>query len=203
LRQLSKNEQIKGIDTEYQFALCSSTPDREAQFQELKERNGSFLGFHGSPMGNWHSILRMGLRNYSNSKYQLHGASYGQGIYLASNFSTSWTYCRFGEISGWPKSMYGATVTCMALCEICYDDQDAKPKHGSHHNKDYDTNDTHNATWTKTVDKSNRWVKTHGIYVVDKEECVMTRFFLLFSKSSSINIAANSIVMPDVVKSFE
>jgi len=218
LRQLSQKEHIKGIDTEYQFALCSSTPDREAQFQDLKERNGSFLAFHGSPMGNWHSILRMGLKNYSNSKYQLNGAAYGQGIYLASHFSTSWGYCRFGELAGWPKSMYGATVTCMALCEVCYDDQDAKPKNKSFQlkekaekdeqdkttNKTTTTSSNPNDIWSQTVDKSNRWVKTHGIYVVGKEECVMTRFFLLFNKASSIsNVDANSIVMPEVVKSFE
>lgn len=65
--------------------LLTSTPEKEARFAALKKkynsyhpyidvnqtdpfitrRHGSFLAFHGSPMENWHSILRNGLRNMS------------------------------------------------------------------------------------------------------------------------------------------
>ena len=107
------------MQTHHQFLLLSASPEKEQRFQELKEKFGSFFAFHGSPIGNWHSIMRTGcvllsrikshrahgqttscaqhlatdaavltllrLRNASGSKLQLHGAAYGNGIYLADN----------------------------------------------------------------------------------------------------------------------
>jgi hypothetical protein len=82
--------------TPYQYMLLTSTPEKEARFAALKKkcvapsprgclqtasgttivlltrlwfaRHGSFMAFHGSPMENWHSILRNGLRNMSTSR---------------------------------------------------------------------------------------------------------------------------------------
>ncbi|ETO35036.1 hypothetical protein RFI_02041, partial [Reticulomyxa filosa] len=209
LRVLSENEQVKGIKAEYQFALASATPAKEAEFQNVQRQNGSFLAFHGSPMGNWHSILRMGLKNYSNTKQQLHGAAYGSGIYMASNFATSAGndqiitttfpccrigYCRYTPNNSWPKSMYGPSLSCMALCEVCYHDDDVKKNSVNKSASALDTSTvapvpstTKSATSvlktafnTRGGDPKNRWIKTQGIYVVDREECVMTRFFLVF-----------------------
>ena len=64
LKKLAKKDQIGAIETEHQFALCSATPEREREFQDLRKTNGSFLAWHGSAMGNWHSFLRMGLTLY-------------------------------------------------------------------------------------------------------------------------------------------
>merc|ERR1712228_1146884 len=130
LRKLSASNRIAQIDTEYQFALCSATPDREKEFQDLRAANGSFLAWHGSPMGNWHSILRMGLRNYSKTKHQSNGAAYGSGIYFGKNFNLSWGYCRAGSNPSWKKSKFGTNMSCMALCEICYHKDDAKYHRG-------------------------------------------------------------------------
>ena len=60
--------------------------------------------------------------------------------------------------------------------------------------------------WQKTTNKQNRWVKTSGIYVVDQEECVMTRFFLIFPKTSGYKqLEANSLMgsLPNVVRAFK
>ena len=43
----------------------SSTPEHEKRFQQLKAQYGSAYFFHGSPLCNWHSIMRNGLRNKS------------------------------------------------------------------------------------------------------------------------------------------
>ena len=216
LRRLSENDRIKAIETEYQFALCSATPDREKEFQDLRESNGSFLAWHGSPMGNWHSILRMGLRNYSKTKHQSNGAAYGSGIYFGRNFSLSWGYCRPGTNPGWKKSKFGTQMSCMALCEICYHKDDAIHHKGKGDvyvdNDKYDSNQSKkkaqyvkSSDWQRTTNKTNRWVKTSGIYVVDQEECVMTRFFLIFPKTSGYkSLEANSLMgaLPRVVKKF-
>jgi hypothetical protein len=55
--------------------MVSAPPKREFEFREKKLKYGSFYGnrinvssfqaFHGSSIGNWHCILREGLKNYS------------------------------------------------------------------------------------------------------------------------------------------
>jgi len=216
IRKLPESDRIGAIETEYQFALCSATPEREAEFQELRRTNGSFLAWHGSAMGNWHSILRMGLRNYSKTKHQTNGAAYGSGIYFARNFQLSWNYCRPGSNPSWKKSRFGAQMSCMALCEICYHEGDAK--HHLNQGDVYRSSGTadvsvEKAKTSKTTfgsrvkDKTNRWVKTSGIYVVDQEECVMTRFFFIFPHhtNSYKALEANSLMgaLPNVVRAFK
>jgi len=215
LKQLAPKHQIKAIETGYQFALCTSTPDREREFQDLRRANGSFLAWHGSAMGNWHSILRMGLRNYSKTKHQTNGAAYGSGIYFARNFNLSWGYCRPGSNPGWSKSKF-ANMSCMALCEICYHEGDAH----HHRNKQqvYAENESAVSASTSKAkymdhtfgarqkDAQNRWVKTSGIYVVDQEECVMTRFFLIFENKQGYKaLEANSLMgsLPNLTKEFK
>ena len=50
--------------------------------------------YHGSSIGNWHSILRGGLVVLSGTQYMSAGAAYGSGIYMASPgfFPTSYIY---------------------------------------------------------------------------------------------------------------
>ena len=54
-----------------QFVLKTGPMDREARFQELKAQHGSLFAWHGSSWGNWHAIVRNGLKNFSNTKYAL------------------------------------------------------------------------------------------------------------------------------------
>jgi hypothetical protein len=119
LRKLSKSELISQVPTEHQYMLLSSSPTREAAFRKQKEQFGSYYMFHGSPVSNWHSILRQGLRFNGGTGL---GAS-GQAIWMASAFSTSYGYCmKGGAINGWPKSMFGqGTLYCMAILEIAAD----------------------------------------------------------------------------------
>lgn len=63
---LPRDQQIKQMGTPYQYILCSSNPEKEKLFREKrakasKSKKGSFYAFHGSALGNWHSILRNGL----------------------------------------------------------------------------------------------------------------------------------------------
>ncbi|CAN0555244.1 unnamed protein product, partial [Ectocarpus sp. 12 AP-2014] len=43
---------------------------------------GSFFAFHGSAPGNWHGILRLGIKNMSGSEYMSNGSVCGKGIYM-------------------------------------------------------------------------------------------------------------------------
>ena len=71
----------------HQFKLFTNTPERELAFKRLKQEQGSFYMFHGSPFMKWHSILRTCLQNFSNTAYMTSGASYGSGVYTASSVS--------------------------------------------------------------------------------------------------------------------
>eukprot|EP01094_Clydonella_sp_ATCC50884_P014160 TRINITY_DN244_c0_g1_i8.p1 TRINITY_DN244_c0_g1~~TRINITY_DN244_c0_g1_i8.p1 ORF type:complete len:321 (-),score=24.01 TRINITY_DN244_c0_g1_i8:457-1419(-) len=87
--KLQDSQHIREMKTRHQFLLASASPEKEQLFQELKAEHGSFFAFHGSPIANWHSIMRTGLRNASGTKLQLHGAAHGAGIYLANNVCPS------------------------------------------------------------------------------------------------------------------
>lgn len=123
VRILPKGDQIPEISTSYQFILLSSSPAKELIFQRLKrsiDKSGkrpAIWAFHGSPAGNWHAILRLGLKNMSNTKEMLHGAVYGSGIYLAPDLNTSSRYARPTQ-SFWKKSIFGANWSCFAVCEV-------------------------------------------------------------------------------------
>ena len=52
--------------------------------------------FHGSSAHNWHPIMRMGIKNLSNTKLMAHGAALGPGVYLAKDIETAMIYCGRG-----------------------------------------------------------------------------------------------------------
>lgn len=122
LKKLTKDEQIKEMNTEHQYLLMSGTPEKEKKFQSLKQSKGTYLGFHGSAACNWHSIMRVGLKNMSGSKGQVNGAAYGNGVYLANDANTSFSYLKYADM--WQKSMFSEKsnkLGVMALCEIIKD----------------------------------------------------------------------------------
>jgi len=125
LRELRPNERFKDIHTTHQFFFANASPEKEAEFQRLKREAEEYHGkgkgviqaWHGSPFGNWHSIMRNGLQNMSGTKHQMHGAAYGKGIYFALNMSVSLSYSRRSS-GGWVNSEIGTSLYGIALCEI-------------------------------------------------------------------------------------
>ncbi len=60
--------------TPYQFQVVSSFPEHEKKFLQWKEKarretkkKGSYHAFHGSPITNWHSIIRTGSNSLTHS----------------------------------------------------------------------------------------------------------------------------------------
>lgn len=89
---LPSEERISALQTDFQYLLLSAAPEQEEDFQQLKQRHKSRFLFHGSGAANWHTILRQGLKNASNTKLMTCGAAHGAGIYLSSNSGTSAHY---------------------------------------------------------------------------------------------------------------
>ena len=94
IKALDKKEQmLVGLGKEWhQFKMTISTPQKEAIFQQHKTRQKgeTIFAFHGSPLTNWHSILRTGL----NFDRIVNGRAFGNGIYMAFHLATSVGYAQ-------------------------------------------------------------------------------------------------------------
>ena len=116
LRSLKPDETIVGCDSPHQFVMLSASPEKEARFCELYQKYGSVVAFHGSPTSKWFSILRIGLKNMSGTKFMSTGSVYGPGIYLSNSVKISKDYST-SQLS-WQNSMFGEHVCVLAICEI-------------------------------------------------------------------------------------
>ena len=111
LEPVPQEHLIAGVGTVHQFYLISSNPDKERRFREARRRAertnadgvGTFYAWHGSGAGNWHCILRLGLRNYSGTKLMSTGQVYGAGVYFAKTLATSLPYMGPPQ-KGWSNS---------------------------------------------------------------------------------------------------
>jgi hypothetical protein len=78
----------------------------------------SFYLFHGSSLENWHSIINLGLKNFSNTKLMSHGAVHGPGVYLSPRLSVTSSYANPAK-KNWPHSrVLDAHDSCQGICEI-------------------------------------------------------------------------------------
>ncbi len=96
------DDHVGCMDTWTQFRFAQGAPDKEKRFNDCVKQQGQLTGtkhptifaWHGSQVGNWHSIIRQGLH----FKEVLHGRAYGNGIYMSSDASTSLGYSAMGHV---------------------------------------------------------------------------------------------------------
>ncbi|KAL5052294.1 hypothetical protein BDW71DRAFT_8571 [Aspergillus fruticulosus] len=117
--------QIPGMDSYIQFRFAQGAPDKEQRFVAAVNKTASRLNlqyptlfaWHGSPLHNWHSILREGLHY----KEVVNGRSCGNGIYMAPQFNTSLGYSSrhqsYSEQALWQHSILKSTMA-IALNEV-------------------------------------------------------------------------------------
>jgi ubiquitin-conjugating enzyme E2 Q len=123
----NRNARLHGMEGWMQFRFAMGAPDKERRFMNsvqattdrLKLKYPTLFAWHGSPLHNWHSIIREGLH----FKEVSHGRAFGNGCYHSMDFNTSFGYSGMhyrgagGGASGWPSSMLN--ISCaMALNEI-------------------------------------------------------------------------------------
>ncbi|KAM5369764.1 hypothetical protein ACJA88_010297 [Fusarium oxysporum] len=121
--QTQNGSLVGGMNNHWmQFRFAQGSPEKELIFfNELQKIPRSRIGrsyqtlfaWHGSPLSNWHSIIRTGL-DFSNT---LHGRAYGNGVYLARNFETSRGYSNRDTLKGWPSSAL-KVASAISMCEI-------------------------------------------------------------------------------------
>ena len=107
----SKQDRVFGMDGYMQFRFAQGAPDKEQRFVDsvtaattrLDLKDPTIFAWHGSPLSNWHGILREGLH----FKDTLNGRAYGNGVYMSPHFTTSSSYAGqrwHGSASTWPQS---------------------------------------------------------------------------------------------------
>ncbi|KAI1471328.1 uncharacterized protein F4812DRAFT_174264 [Daldinia caldariorum] len=113
-------DKIYGVDGWVQFRFAQGSVEKETRFNEvlktINKPQKTLVAWHGSPVKNWHSIIRRGL----DYKVTAHGRSFGDGIYFARNFQTSMAYTDGNaQVGGsfWPNSSL-QVQTVMSLNEL-------------------------------------------------------------------------------------
>jgi poly [ADP-ribose] polymerase 6/8 len=117
LMSLPPGLKLAEFESSAQFMTLMSSPESEEVFSHLKALYGSMYLWHGSPVDRWHSILRNGLKNATNTSLMRVGAALGPGIYLARGSGTSQGYCQACQ-NRYAKSALGAQLLCIGLCEV-------------------------------------------------------------------------------------
>lgn len=114
---------VSGMNNYIQFRLVQGAPDKEQRFLHAINEHGmkkkpkypTIFGWHGSPVYNWHSILREGFHY----KQVSNGRACGDGVYMSRDFMVSLGYCGqvYHDNSEWPQSKLKIT-TVISLNEI-------------------------------------------------------------------------------------
>jgi len=171
IEKLHSSKHLKLMNTPHQYVLITAPPEKEAAFSAFKNKHGTTFAFHGSPVENWHCILRTGLRNASGTSLQLNGAAYGKGIYLSPNATMSFGYSQrsnYARVSTTPSPSSQSTKSrflsssnffCVALCEVA-NIPDIK--------------------------------KNGDIWVCPQEDAVVTRFFFVFPAGHTASPTAHT-----------
>ncbi|KAG6331639.1 hypothetical protein ID866_7452 [Astraeus odoratus] len=125
IQELKNSEDFLGnISGQFrQFRFMSGAPDKEAKFKkaletELKSNPSAqnyptIFAFHGSPVKNWHSIIRHGLWY----KHVANGRSHGNGVYFAMDGNISIAGYAAPTPSRWRSSTL-VPSKCFVLAEI-------------------------------------------------------------------------------------
>lgn len=182
LEPIDKKHHITGMG-EYQFHLVSSNPAKEARFRtrratmQAEKGKGSTWVWHGSAPGNWHCILRSGLKNYSNTPLMSAGAAHGPGIYTAKTINTSLGYMGQATIK-WDKATFiphNQGIVAISLCELVNEAKDKSSVTGQPTLKD-----------------------CGEIVTVQDEDLINTRFLFVFPESFSGNsgLKGESVSIP-------
>ncbi|KIY49649.1 hypothetical protein FISHEDRAFT_65102 [Fistulina hepatica ATCC 64428] len=121
---VAPEERIQNVDNRWrQFRFTVGAPDAEAKFRTAQEQAKaesvnamaypSIYAFHGSPLCNWHSIIRNGLW----FREIAHGRAFGHGVYFSKTAELSMQSYTNGNRTTWKKSTV-EPLACVALTEI-------------------------------------------------------------------------------------
>ncbi|KAF8551149.1 hypothetical protein OG21DRAFT_1499321 [Imleria badia] len=108
-------DRLRNLGNYRQFRFLVGAPDKEKKFLSAlpKGNHPTVFAFHGSPLRNWHSIIRHGLW----VKGALHGRSHGNGVYFCQDASVSLSGYAQPSSTVWKNSTIKPEACC-TLAEI-------------------------------------------------------------------------------------
>ena len=164
---LTKNNNSINISS---FAFEYSDP--------LEENNRVTYLFHGSPFHNWHSILRNGLKNYSNTSKMTTGAVHGNGMYFSDDLGFSSAY------SGVRDGMWAVGVF------------EVKMPGESEQKIDEKTTPINEAKHINASSESIRkfYYKKQNIYVVPDESCARLKYLVILNNMIDLKTFGTELI---------
>ena len=115
-------DRVSGMDEWMQFRFAQGAPDKEQRFidcvKEVSTRLNlkeypTLFAWHGSPLANWHAIVREGL-HFNDT---LHGRAFGDGVYMSPHASTSVGYSNI--YSAMPSASVSGVSTNWRNSKLC------------------------------------------------------------------------------------
>ncbi|KAF5661318.1 hypothetical protein FHETE_8552 [Fusarium heterosporum] len=115
---MPENKLVGGMKAGWmQFRFAQGSPEKEQLFLKHlpKKRYPSLFAWHGSPLSNWHSIIRTGL----DFSVVAHGRAYGNGVYFSKDFTVSSGYMGGHQLTynSWGNSVLKIT-NAISICEL-------------------------------------------------------------------------------------
>ncbi|KAI5817353.1 hypothetical protein BZA77DRAFT_343668 [Pyronema omphalodes] len=168
---------VEGMRYYKQFRFVTGSPDKEQRFINAVEAEAAqnqqnndvptLFAFHGSPLYNWHSIIRSGL-NFNEVQ---HGRAYGNGCYHSIELSVSEAYSNLISHRGissidvmiWPQS--GLKITnALSLNEI--------------------------------VNAPDKFVSKRPHLVVAQLDWIQTRYLFIKTKQTDVTNTTSTVIIP-------
>ncbi|KAF4993285.1 hypothetical protein FGRMN_6552 [Fusarium graminum] len=115
---MPENNLVGGMKAGWmQFRFAQGSPEKEQLFLKhlTQKRYPSLFAWHGSPLSNWHSIIRTGL----DFSVVAHGRAYGNGVYFSKDFTVSSGYTGGNQVAynSWGNSVLKIT-NAISICEL-------------------------------------------------------------------------------------
>lgn len=164
-------DRVSGMAKWMQFRFAQGAPDKEQRFTDCVKEVANRLqlkdyptlfAWHGSPLANWHSIVREGL-HFNDT---LHGRAYGHGVYMSPEASTSIGYSGAGSYTS--VNGVGTSSTNWRSSKLCISSALAL---------------------NEVVNAPAEYVKQSPHYVVNKLDWIQTRY--LFVKANHDELGHN------------
>jgi ubiquitin-conjugating enzyme E2 Q len=103
------------------FRFAQGSPDKELRFNralqdtgKIADQHPTIFAWHGSALGNWHSIVRTGL-DYNDIG---NGRAFGNGVYFSPHFATSTAFSGISGVNCCWRGSELRVVNAMSLNEI-------------------------------------------------------------------------------------
>lgn len=145
-------------------------------FSNLKAQHGSIMAFHGSPLENFHCIVRNGLDHTFGKETSL----FGDGIYLSQDRDVAFSFLKPGP-NCYSHSSYGPRVGCIVCAEVA-----CKPKAVRTSTERSDTG----ITLLQSDDSLPK-----GYIVSEENECVQAKYILIYNNFAVPTKSKNNVCL--------